>query len=156
MNPEHLFDQADNLIQGGAGAPRQADLRRAISAVYYGVFHCVLRAAADRVVGGSLGARASDAYDRVYRSLDHSELKKRSQEARPLCGADIAAVADAIKDLQEKRHRADYEPRYKVSKSDVIAAIATARDAAAKLATATTGDREKYLVTILFKKRPFT
>jgi hypothetical protein len=49
LNPDHLFDQADRLIVSTAGPPRQVDLRRAISAAYYGVFHIVATAVADQL-----------------------------------------------------------------------------------------------------------
>jgi hypothetical protein len=52
LNPDHLFDQAERLVATTAGgAPRQADLRRAVSSVYYGLFHAILTAAADLFVG---------------------------------------------------------------------------------------------------------
>ena len=41
-NPEHLLDQAERLAATGTGAPRQTNLRRAISAAYYAVFHRTL------------------------------------------------------------------------------------------------------------------
>jgi hypothetical protein len=44
---EDLFEQADVLVARGD----QADLRRAISTAYYGLFHFALTEAADLVVG---------------------------------------------------------------------------------------------------------
>jgi hypothetical protein len=39
LNPEHLLQQAERLIQPPpAGPPRQVDLRRAISGAYYDAF----------------------------------------------------------------------------------------------------------------------
>jgi len=52
LNPEHLFEQAENLVAPPeAGPPRQVDVRRAISAAYYGVFHATAAAAPDQFVG---------------------------------------------------------------------------------------------------------
>lgn len=46
LNPDHLFEQADRLAAPfGPGTIRQVDVRRAISAAYYGVFHAILAAA---------------------------------------------------------------------------------------------------------------
>jgi hypothetical protein len=74
-NPDHFFEQAKQLIKPPAkGAPRQVDLRRAISAAYYGVFHFVLRAVADEFVGK--GQQGSQAYVLAYRSLDHGKFNK--------------------------------------------------------------------------------
>ena len=53
-NPDHLLDQADRLITSqGRGAPRQADLRRAISTAYYSVFHAIVTNATDDLVGST-------------------------------------------------------------------------------------------------------
>jgi hypothetical protein len=47
LNPDHLFEQANRLaVPFGPGSIRQVDVRRAISAAYYGLFHAVLTAAA--------------------------------------------------------------------------------------------------------------
>jgi hypothetical protein len=74
LNPEHLFDQADALILGGIGRPRQTDIRRAISASYYGLFHAVVTAAADLVVGQT--NRAQPRYGLVYRSIEHKRVRE--------------------------------------------------------------------------------
>jgi hypothetical protein len=52
LNPEHLLEQAERLIEPPpAGPPRQVDIRRAISSAYYAVFHATLAAAARRFGG---------------------------------------------------------------------------------------------------------
>jgi hypothetical protein len=69
-NSDHLLDQATRLIAPTAsGVPRQADLRRAISTAYYGLFHAVCAAAADEFVG--TGQRTSGRYSLVYRRVEH-------------------------------------------------------------------------------------
>jgi hypothetical protein len=51
-NPEYLLEQAAKLARAPiAGAPRQTDLRRAISAAYYAVFNFTLTCLADEFVG---------------------------------------------------------------------------------------------------------
>ena len=80
MNPEHLFEQAESLIQApAAGRPRQVDLRRAISAAYYALFHAILAAAADLVIGTT--RRSTVLYELVYRSIDHRALKDLCTES---------------------------------------------------------------------------
>jgi len=55
LNPDHLFEQAERLVAPPpAGPPRQVDLRRAISAAYYGLFHFCLIAAADEFVDAAI------------------------------------------------------------------------------------------------------
>jgi uncharacterized protein (UPF0332 family) len=73
--PEHFFEQAEKLISTpvGGGALRQVDIRRAISAAYYGLFHATMAAAADLVVGAN--KRSGNHYALAYRKTDHGVLK---------------------------------------------------------------------------------
>lgn len=139
LDPLHLFDEADRLVVPPPdGAPRQVDLRRAISAAYYGLFHFCLGAAADEFIG--VGQRATSRYALVYRSIDHrtlkdicAEAKKRAPPAKyapyiPAGGFDpnIQAFSTAAIELQEKRHMADYDPLTKFRTSDAKLAVGTA------------------------------
>jgi len=146
LNPEHLFEQADSLIgPPPAGPPRQVDLRRAISAAYYGVFHAAVTAASDLVVGAV--HRGSGRYALVYRSIQHRSLREVCEDAQKQTlpakyaayapqngfGPDIAAFATAAIELQEKRHRADYDPHIRVNSADATFAVAAARAALTRL-----------------------
>lgn len=139
LNPGHLFEQADKLVAPPpAGAPRQVDVRRAISAAYYGVFHATVTAVADHFVG--VAKRKSAQYGLVYRSIDHATLRSLCEKAtRPpgtkykshllngSFGSNIPYFAAAVIELQEKRHSADYDPLFRVNTSDAKLAIETAR-----------------------------
>src|ERR1051326_8403917 len=81
LDPEHLLEQAQRLAEPpSAGPPRQVDVRRAISAAYYAVFHATLAAAADQFVG--VTKRATSQYALVYRSVDHKTLRELCLEAK--------------------------------------------------------------------------
>jgi hypothetical protein len=166
LNPDHLFQQAQALIAtSAAGPPRQVDLRRAISAAYYGVFHFVLTEAADEFVG--VTQRSTARYALVYRSINHRGLKDLCNEAKktPLnaryqryappggFGPSIQAFAGALIELQEKRHSADYDPATRIKTSDASLAIATARSAIAQFNAATTAQRQAFLALVLFQPR---
>jgi hypothetical protein len=156
MNYSHLLEQADKLIGlTPSGAPRQADLRRAISTAYYALFHFAMAAASDMAVGRGIRRTAPDLYTRVYRSLDHKDFVNRSKESRsaPGIGADIKAFADAVVELQRARHDADYDPVFRISKSDAITKVSTARDAIIKFESAAADEQNSYLTTLLFKPR---
>ena len=74
LNPDDLIAQAAKLIRPPPkGPPLQVDLRRAISAAYYGVFHATMIAAADTLIGRV--HRVSPHYALVYRSVDHRVFK---------------------------------------------------------------------------------
>jgi hypothetical protein len=166
LNPEHLFEQADGLIgPPPAGPPRQADLRRAISAAYYGVFHATLTAGADLFVGAV--HRSTSRYGLVYRSVGHrwlrelcEQVQKQTLPARYVAyapqngfGQNIPTFATAIIELQEKRHRADYDPSIRVSSSDALLAVGTARAALVRFQQADAEPREAFLSLLLFPPR---
>jgi uncharacterized protein (UPF0332 family) len=151
MNPDHLLEHADYLIEvGPPGRPRQANLKRVVSSAYYALFHFTMRAAADMVLGKT--APKDALYARAYRSLTHEDLRKRLAVTRAI-GADIKAFADAIVELQEARHNADYDPLFRVNKSEAIAKVRTARAAIAKFESASEAEQKSCLVTLLFKGR---
>lgn len=166
LNPEHLLEQADKLtMRPPAGPPRQVDLRRAISAAYYAVFHATLTAAADLYVGAT--KRATNQYALVYRSADHKELRDiASKLIAPALSAkllpyspprgfdaDIKAFAQAVIDLQEQRHDADYNPSVRLRTTDAVLAIGLARDALRRLRTAQATSRDAFLGLLLFRIR---
>ena len=47
VNSHDLIETARRLTASGAAPPTQADLRRAVSTAYYGLFHCLAGTAAD-------------------------------------------------------------------------------------------------------------
>ncbi len=166
LNPDHLFEQAEKLIVApAAGPPRQVDVRRAISAAYYAVFHALLTAAADEFVGKT--KRNSPEYTLVYRSLNHAWLRqlcdglkgaqptgKFARYAPPNgFGANIQALSLAVIDLQEKRHSADYDPSIRVKTADAQSAIKIGRSALQGLQRASSARRKRFLTLLAFPPR---
>ena len=47
MAPGHLLQMAADLVEINPGRPRRAYLCRAVSTVYYALFHCLARSCAD-------------------------------------------------------------------------------------------------------------
>jgi uncharacterized protein (UPF0332 family) len=166
LNPKHLLDQADRLISStSAGAPRQVDIRRAISAAYYSVFHYVMTMAADEFIGNT--KRRDQRYTLVYRSVDHRTFKelcieiiKNTPTARyrtyiNSCNfnVDIKSFARAVPELQEKRHIADYDPSQRVRTSNASLAISMARSAIAAFDRADLECKKMFLTLLLFPPR---
>jgi hypothetical protein len=166
LNPEHLLDQADGLLVRTRGGPhRQADLRRAISTAYYAVFHAVLIAVADRVVGR--GRRSTPHYAMVYRSIDHRALSgfchllsqptlpPKYRGAAPDGGftTDVRAFARSVTELQQERHSADYDPGRRIDVSDAAALITVGREAIRRWTMAAIDQREAILLLLLFPPR---
>ena len=166
LNPDHLFEQAEKLVAPPpAGPPRQVDLRRAISSAYYGLFHFTLISLADELVG--VTQRASSRYWLVYRSIDHRTLKDICIEVQKPTppqkyapyfpangfGPNIQAFAIAAIELQEKRHRADYDPQPRFRTSDARLATATARSAVRRFSRASIERRRAFLTLLLCPPR---
>lgn len=165
-NPEHLLEQANRLIAPPpAGPPRQVDVRRAISAAYYAVFHATLAAAADQFVG--VTKRTTSQYGLVYRSVDHRALRELCAEAAKQnlaprlarhvpqtgLGPDIQEFAGLVLELQRKRHSADYDPSIRVKSSDALLAVRSARNALSRFNAAGAFEREAFLGLLLFNPR---
>lgn len=166
LNPEHLFEQADRLIAApSAGPPRQVDIRRAISSAYYGIFHFILARTADEFIGAS--KRSTKNYALAYRSVDHRSLyelcgevskttlkpKYRMYEPTNGFGSNIAAFADAVRELQDKRHAADYDPTARFKTEDAKLALMTARSAIRRFERANEARKRAFLSLLAFPPR---
>lgn len=165
-NPEHLFEQAEQLLGLSASRrPRQVDLRRAISNAYYAVFHATLTAGADYAVGR--GRRSSAQYGLAYRSVDHrifrelcKEVQKTTLTAKYLkhaprngFGSNIASFAQAVVELAIRRESADYDPLANFKRSDSRLAITLGRRALSRFQRASKARREAFLSLLLFPPR---
>lgn len=132
--PHHFLDAADDLVSAANGRPRQANLRRAISSVYYAYFHTLCRCCADTLIGHSAVAHTKRAWTQAYRTLEHKFAKDRCDPKKGVDKAvlarfpnDIRIFADKFSSSQELRHRADYYPIEIFYKSTVTSEIAQAR-----------------------------
>jgi hypothetical protein len=164
-DPLHLFEQADGLITAAQPeGPRQEDLRRAISATYYGVFHFTLTAAANMIVVEEL--RSTELYGLVYRSVDHTWLRALCEEVQkatirrkwqrytpPDGFGSIVGFAAAVSSLQELRYAADYDPLFRVDVAQAKLALKQARTAVEVFHDSTDTQRKAFLFLLLFKPR---
>jgi uncharacterized protein (UPF0332 family) len=134
---QDLLQHAERLAKLDPHRPKQVNLRRAVSAAYYALFH-LLTAATSALYAGELGLAA-----RINRTLNHRDMKKASQmigndrlprALQPPGGGyktpvDLKAVADAFVMLQQWRHDADYDLSKKFSRRQVLALIEKSREA---------------------------
>lgn len=114
--------------------PEQVDLRRAVAAAYYGLFHLLTTEAAQNW-------KHPSQRERFARLFDHGRMKTCSSKvaSRPLPGdsgevaaaAELRLVADSFLKLQQARHTADYDNSRIWSRTQVWEVIALAEDARA-------------------------
>lgn len=135
-----LLDQADQLAKLGPKYPKQANLRRAVSAAYYALFHLLVDEAA-RLFAGLIGRDDTATITRLIRTFDHRGLKEVSngfkQSRLPLvlqlegyaAPDDLKRVAEIFVRLQEVRHDADYDTAKIVTREEVQIHIRDVRKA---------------------------
>ncbi len=153
MKPHDLIGQARRLIAASPRRPRQVDLRRAISAAYYALFHAIARTSANILVGTSHADSTSAAWRQVYRSLDHNFAKEQCKKLPQTYSQELRDVAAAFIVLQELRHSADYDPGATFLLGDVESHIVLAESVLEKLAAATKPEQRAFVVWILLKTR---
>jgi hypothetical protein len=165
LDPDELLRQAEHLAKSRQPGPaRQVDVRRAISASYYALFHCVVTAVADEFVGKT--NRGDVRPNLVYRSVDHRKIKSVGAAVQPLkpepmialllplgAGDALRQFAAIIVQMQVQRTHADYGPGRLLRTSDVTAAVSLARQAMALFGRIGGPERLVFLTLIAFPYR---
>lgn len=120
------------------------------------MFHCLARASADLLVGGSGAARSKHAWKQVYRAIDHGPAKTACLDGTIVrqFPKPIEDFANTFVTMQTKRVSADYDPTSKFAKSEVIQDIATVRQAIDAFDAHPKKDRVAFCAFVLFRKRP--
>lgn len=156
LKPLDLLASAELLVAANRGKPSQVNLRRATSAAYYAMFHCLARASADLLVGGAGAARSKHAWKQVYRAIDHGPAKTacRDNDVVSQFPKPIEDFANTFVTMQTKRISADYDPTSKFSKSEVVQDIVTVKSAIAAFSAQARKDRVAFCAFVLFRKRP--
>lgn len=155
MNPFDFIATARELAALGArGRPRQSNLRRAVSSAYYALFHCLATCCADLLVGGPGSNRSRSAWRQTYRGLQHGFARQRCQHPNvAVFPVEIQHFARTFSEMQQDRHRADYDPDSTFVKAEVIHLIDLAEDAIHSFLDAPVRDRRAFAVYVLLPTR---
>jgi hypothetical protein len=118
---DDLLQQAKHLARRELRRPRQASLRRAVSAAYYAVFHRLIEAGS-RVIAP---ARPPTLRAQIGRAFAHGDMKVVCRQFRPgnlenlsphlrrliepPLQAEVAVLARVFIELQDARNIADYD-----------------------------------------------
>jgi uncharacterized protein (UPF0332 family) len=125
----------DDLIQhavflsqlGLPDDPKQVDLRRAVSAAYYALFHLLTTEAAQNWKNESQRTRFARMFDHGRMRASSSKISSRpipSDPAEVAPAKDLKLVADSFVMLQQARHTADYDNSKVWSRTQVYDIIA--------------------------------
>ena len=137
-----LLDQADQLARLGPKHPKQANLRRAVSAAYYALFHLLAEAAA-RQFAILCGRGNPETVSLVTRAFSHIDMKRVSEKfekselptalqvpnERYLAPADLILVAGVFGVLYSARMEADYNTGKLVTRAEAEELIQEVRKA---------------------------
>ena len=158
MNPRELIRIARQLAAGdlgsSAGRPRQADLRRAVSAAYYALFHALAACAADTLIGSNPASRIELLWLQTYRTLDHGQARERCQG--PMIGLfplEIQEFAQQFVEMQVQRHNADYNPGVTFTRREAQQYIDETERRIARFEGVPEQARRAFAVYVLFRFR---
>jgi uncharacterized protein (UPF0332 family) len=126
-----LLASARKLLTEMSGTPpSSSDCNRAVSTAYYAIFDCLCSLCANQLVGPvEPGSPASEAWVRVYRSLDHKQVSEALSKIEGLdegtqYGVKIIQVA--LKSFLEARSDADYNRNKNFEPREALAFIGEA------------------------------
>lgn len=143
--PHDLLEQAAHLAKREPKRPKQASLRRAISAGYYAVFHLLV---SDGIRYWKIERQRAV----LARVFDHGSMKQAC--SRPQLEPRLKEVADAFVELQQARHSADYDYSKVFTRVEALAHIETAKNAFQKWKTVRNEDfAQDFLLSLLTKQR---
>jgi hypothetical protein len=131
------------------------------------MFHAILRATADELVGSGTAARKSPAYALIYRGFEHAQMKSVCADlSKPRLPYKMESVfgvqqlpqlyratARVFVTLQEARHLADYAPSQRFYKSEAKTAITQAKFGVGNILYGSGQVRRMFLVSMLLRVR---
>lgn len=148
-----LIPTARRLARINPNRPRQADLKRAVSTAYYALFHTLAQDCADRLIGTG-PRRYSPAWVQAYRALEHGFAKNACESVSRLgFPVEVRDFANTFRQLQDERHRADYDPLARYTRAEVIILVSEAELAIRSLKAAPRQDRRAFAALVLLKRR---
>lgn len=127
-----------------------------MSTAYYALFHELCRNTADCMIGTKSADRSGPAWRQAYRSVDHAFCKKQCKNGQVMgkFPKDIEDFGNLFVDLQEDRHRADYDPETTFLRTNVVANIDAAEDAIIAFRKTPIKDRRAFAAWATMKARP--
>lgn len=122
------------------GRPKQANLRRAVSAAYYALFHLLVSDASGRLVRGADRLQLRYCLERAFSHANMKDVAQSFSNERvspklspglnnSSIQTELMRVAEAFVDLQQARHEADYNTARNLTKDETIDYIIQAQQA---------------------------
>lgn len=157
MRPLDFIQTARDLVESARqGRPRETNLRRASSAAYYAMFHCLAESCANTLAGATRASRSQQAWRQAYRALSHSTIRRRRNRREfGLFPSEMQDFADLFISMQAKRHKADYDPDPDIqfTKSGALNDIRKAEEVIIQFGRTERNDRRAFAIYLLLDIR---
>ncbi len=135
-----LLNQAQQLANKEPKNPRQASLRRAVSAAFYALFHLLVGDAARTMAPGPDLEGVRHLMSRAFRHVEMREASKPfavgtlpahldSALGSPQIPSDLQSVAEAFVELQQARHEADHDTSCVFTRQEAVTLVEQAENA---------------------------
>ena len=145
---------AIGVIPPRIGRPRQAELRRALSTIYYAAFHAFASNNANTLIGIGPQVRNDPAWESTYRAMDHRAARARCEHsAMSRFPAEIRQMAALFVRLQARRNRADYAPQTQYRRSEVLQMAIETELAIEAFVAANPNQRRSFAAHLVFRER---
>ncbi len=160
MNWQHSIEAAKMLagshetIPAPPGRPRQAMLKRSVSTAYYAMFHALCESNADTLVGQSPPCPHTDLWVETYRALQHRTAKNRLASYIQLTqDPAVRNFGQVFVNMQQQRISADYDPRARFARSEVVTSIGRSEAAIHAFYNAPAPTRRRLAIYLLVRGR---
>ena len=156
MQPRDLIATARQLVgRGKRGQPRQSNLKRALSTAYYAMFHALCRNCADALIGTAGANRSQPAWNQAYRAVEHGYVRIQCEKSSVIVNFPRALqdFGNKFMDLQRKRKLADYDPGYRVNRSEALIEIDVAENMIRQLMASDIKHKRAFAVWVTMKNR---
>jgi len=101
-------------------------MRRAISTAYYAVFHMIVDDFVEHWPFADQRARMGRMF--THQRMRDTPVRFKDQKSPTAVETDLKDIVRALGQLQRDRHRADYDPSWKLADTDVQGALTSAAD----------------------------
>ena len=142
LDPTALVDSADHAVNNAPpGGPSRETIHRAISTVYYAVFHAINASNANIRHGVPGNAATAQVWTNTYRQMRHNSATNRLGQHFFQLTSDAQLLANYFTNLKTARETADYDPNRALTVGDANFWIREARAALVALQAMTPADR---------------
>lgn len=161
-----LLEQAEALATLDKGKPKQANLRRAVSSTYYALFHYLVDQSCQAILGTQHSRRGYR--HALARAFAHGTMKDacgsfsgtqlpaaiakslpKDTKGRLGIPSEVQVIASAFKELQQKRHLADYDLSERFKRSEVLALVEQVEAVIAQFDGAQASDGRQFFLACL-------